>query len=307
VTVSTEAPSSLAPSGPSPSRRTPRVIRLAGAAAAILVPFLGRARARETVGWTYAVLTLIGYSIQTQYSRAIFGVLWTLIAPALLIAIYLPALTVNGPDPAWVPLLGEGRLAFPIYVMIGFLVYGGFCQAIQNGASSLVSSPEVVHHSPIPLSILPLVKVAQALVGLILSLAVVGMLIVATNGWPGTRVFLLIPALLGTFLVTLGFALFLSVLAVLFRDVLHMLSALLLVEFFAVPLVYLPSKFGGIHATIIQANPLTPLLNLFRAGLLPSYPWSWLDLGLAAAWSLPALLVGKLMFRRLLPSVVEHA
>ncbi len=305
MTLSAEAPSPLQGHVPPPSHQ-PRAVRFAGLVASLLAPILGRARARETVGWTYAVLTLIAYSIQTQYARAIFGVLWTLIAPALLIAVYLPILTANGTDPAWEALLGGGRLAFPIYVVIGFLVYGAFCQALQNGAASLVQNPDVVHHSPIPLSILPLVKVAQALVGLVFSLTIIGVLIVATSGWPGARLLLLVPAMLALFLVTLGFALLLSALAGIFRDVLPILSALLLVEFFAVPLVYLPGKIQGLYAIMMQANPLTPLLNLFRAGLIPSYPWHWLDLGLAAAWSLSVLLAGKLLFRRLLPAVVEH-
>jgi ABC-type polysaccharide/polyol phosphate export permease len=282
-------------------------VRLATAVAAILGSVVGRARAREAVGWTYAVLTLIAYSIQTQYARALFGVLWTLIAPALLIAVYLPVLTVNGPDPDQHLFLPEGRLAFPIYVVIGFLVYGGFSQALQNGASSLVANPDVVHHSPIPLSILPLVKVAQAIVGLVLSLTIVGVLIVATGASPGARVLLLGPALLALFLETLGLALLLSVLSVLFRDVLHILSALLLVEFFAIPLVYLPSKVTGLSGLVVALNPLTPILNLFRASLIATYPFAWRDLGLAAAWSIGALVLGKLVFRRLLPAAVEHA
>ena len=307
VSAGVPSPAPAHVSSPPPPRRTAPAIRVASVFARLLGPLLGRTRAKETVGWVYAVVTLISYSIKTQYARALFGVLWTLIAPALLIAVYLPALTVNGSDPEWAPLLGEGRLAFPIYVVIGFLVYGGFSQGIQNGAASLVQNPDVVHHSPIPLLILPLVKVAQALVGLVLSLVVVAVLIIVTSGWPGTRVVLLVPAMLALFLVTLGFALVLSVLSVLFRDVLHILSTLLLVEFFAVPLVYLPSKVGGVFGMVMRANPLTPLLNLFRAGLIPSYPWSWLDLGLAVAWSVPTLIAGRLLFRRLAPAIVEHA
>lgn len=289
-----------------PRRAQPRLVRFAESVARALGPIVGRERARRAVGWTYAVVTLVSYSIKVQYARAFLGMLWTLVAPALLVAVYLPVLSGNV-DAAAHELLGPDRLAFPLYVVIGFLVYGAFGQAIQNGASSLALSPEVVHHSPIPLSILPLVKVAQAVVGLVFSLSVVLIVVIATSGWPGFRIVLVAPAMFFLFLTTLGIALVLSGIAVLFRDTIQILSALLLVEFFAVPIVYLPTSLTGTQALLMQANPLAPLLALFRAALNPHYPFAWMDLGLAAAWSVPLFVAGRLVFRRLGPAIVEHA
>jgi ABC-type polysaccharide/polyol phosphate export permease len=108
------------------------------------------------------------------------------------------------------------------------------------------------------------------------------------------------------FCFTLGAALLVAALAVVFRDVLQLLGTVLMVEFFACPIVYLASTVGERFRVFVALNPLTPYFNLIRAGLLPQHPVAWEDLGLAVLWATAALASGLLVFRRLRASFADH-
>ncbi len=281
-------------------------LRALALAAAIGAPLLGRERARRAAGYLYSIATLLAYSFVEQHRRAVLGLLWMLFTPLLFLAVYLPIFTSLGFGSGAGPLLG-GQYGFSIYLVLGLLTWNAFVEGVQGGAASLISRPDLVQHSPIPLGILPLVKVLAGLVALSAASLLVLLLLVALGRWPGVRV-LLLPALLvllGAF--TLGLSLLCAAIAVVFRDLLQVLNTLLLIEFFAVPVIYLPGAIGERWRFIIDWNPLTPFLQLARAAFLAPYPFAWGDLAAAAGWAALSLAVGAWVFRRLAPSLPDHA
>ena len=58
---------------------------------------------------------------------------------------------------------------------------------------------------------------------------------------------------------------------------------------------------------MIGLNPLTPFLNLIRASLIEPWPVRGLDFGLAAGWTLAAVIVGGFVFEKLKTGIPERA
>lgn len=260
-------------------------------------PLLGDRRAREMAGYSYAVATLLAYSFKEQHRRALLGLLWLVATPALFLAVYLPIFS-GMVDPGTSAALG-GRFGFSIYVVFGFLTWTAFVEGVQGGAAALVSNPALVQHSPIPLSVLPFVKVLSGLVGLCVSCMILLGVQVALGRFPGARVLLFPVALLLLGGFTLGLALLLSSIATVFRDVLQLLSTLLLVEFFAVPILYTPDMLGDGPRALVELNPLTPFFHLVRASFMREHALAPEHVGLALAWSGLSLLLGRAVFSRL--------
>lgn len=283
----------------------PWTARLAERMRDVLAPRLGQVRARELIGRSYAVCTMIYYSVRAQHARTALGLLWAVLTPLLFLAVYLPLFTYV--FNARTPGAESDRLAFPIYVIVGFLAWTAFSEGLNNGATSLIYNPSVVRHSPAPPATLPLVKVASSFVGFVLSSLLTLAVIVALGRWPGWR--LLVAPVAGALLFgfTWGLALLAAAVATHVRDALQVLSTILVVEFFACPLIYQVEMVPPHLRHWIQLNPFTPFLNLVRGAFIPAAPLEAADFILAAAWTALAIGAGRAVFRRLEPGFADAA
>jgi homopolymeric O-antigen transport system permease protein len=278
---------------------------LARVGGAILRPLIGAERAESAVARTYALLALVYYSLRAQYARAALGLLWSVLTPLLFMAVYLPLFLYAFQAPEAVP---GGPLAFPMFVIIGFIAWNAFTEAIQSGAGSLVYNTNVVRHSPTPSMMLPFVKVTTSFVGLGAGLICLSVALPAFGFWPGWSLLILPLAITLFFAFTAGLVLLISSLAMYLRDVLQILNTVLLVEFFACPILYPITMIPEKYRIYIELNPLTPFLNLVRASLFPTaVPLDIRDVGMALGWALGSLVLGFLVFRRLEPGFTDTA
>ena len=259
-------------------------------------PVLGEARAKRSVARVYAITYLVFFYLSAQYARAALGMLWIALSPILFLAVYLPVMTYVFKA----SLPGEtGPWDYALFIVAGFLPWSAFSDGFGQGAASLANNAAIVRHSPTPPGTLPLVKVSVAFAGLLAGLLTFVVLLTALGRFPGVRLVLLPVSVALLYVFTLGLAWLFSSLAVYVRDILQLVPSLLLVEFFACPVVYSPRSDMGPITPFIQWNPLTPFLALFRAALAPTAAFAWLDLLVACAWASGAFLLGSLVFRRL--------
>lgn len=262
-----------------------------------LRPLLGDERARDVVGRGCAVVYLVYYYLALQYAKAALGLLWVLLTPAIFLAVYLPVLLYvfkAAPPPGT-----RDATDFALFLLGGFLPWGAFAEGFGQGSHSIVANTSLVRHSPTPPAFLPLIKVTGSFVALLIGTTLFLAVLVAFDRFPGVRLVLLPPAVLLLYAFTLGLTWLTSSVSVYVRDVLQVVPTILLVEFFAAPIVYAPSQAPGMYGVLVDWNPLTPFLALFRAAVAPAAPFAWWDLGLASAWTVVALVVGGLSFRRL--------
>jgi ABC-type polysaccharide/polyol phosphate export permease len=143
---------------------------------------------------------------------------------------------------------------------------------------------------------------------LALPILLVAIAVAAGNGlvrFPWTVV--LLPVVLFIWLVAVGgLALAVAALAVHFRDLKDLLHNLLNIFFFATPIIYpLEMIRVPILKRLIQANPATPLILLYRdvvlLGRLPSLAaWGWAAAVAAVFW-----LTGSWIFSRLRETIAE--
>jgi lipopolysaccharide transport system permease protein len=261
-----------------------------------LTPVLGPAHAERTVARCYAVLYLVYYYLSAQYARALLGITWLVVTPILFLSVYLPVLTYvfHAELPG-----SKSPYDYALFIVAGFLPWAAFSDGFGQGAASIVNSASIVRHAPMPPSLLPAIRVSGAFTGLLVGLAIYLPVLAALGRFPGVRIVLLAPAFLLLYGFTLGVSWLTSSLAVFVRDILQLIPTLLLVEFFACPIVYHPSLAPGPLRVLVQWNPLTPFLALFRASMAPTAEFAWLDLGVAAVWTVAALVLGVLTFRKL--------
>jgi ABC-type polysaccharide/polyol phosphate export permease len=209
------------------------------------------------------LLELVRRDIRARFAGARFGLLWSLITPAVQLAAYSLIFGYVYADAA------RPRGAVTASLFCGLWPWWAFQEAATRGTGALVEQAGLLRRLPMPGS-LPVFaatigSVAIQMLGFALFLAVFAALgiIAPRAGW-----LLLPPLVLLHLAVTVGLALVLAPLYLVARDVMYAVNLVLTIGFFFSPVLYelefLPPGVRGI-ATL---NPLAGLLGLFRTVVL---------------------------------------
>jgi len=235
--------------------------------------------------------------LQIRYKGSVLGVAWSLVNPLVLMGIYVLVFSLLW-KVAQIP-------HYALYLLVGLAVWIFFSTSLTMASRSLVASGPLVTKVRFPRQLVPLSVVATQLVtyGAMLAVLIVANTIVI----PETRDTFWVAILLSVPLVALvgGVALAAACANVVFRDVEHLLSAILLPWFFLTPILYrLEDLPGGVQryhwvVTILRwVNPLTPAIYAVRAPLFDGHMPRWTDVVYLVVAAAVALAVGAFVFNR---------
>jgi ABC-type polysaccharide/polyol phosphate export permease len=241
--------------------------------------------------WRYRDLLklLILNSIKTRYRRSALGVVWTLLNPLLNTLV----LTI-----VFSKLFRFDIDNFPVYLLVGLLVWNFFAQTTTQAMNTLIWGSNLLKRIYIPRTIFAVSVAGNGIINFLLALISLAIIMIFTRH-PITPAILLLPvAILILTMFTLGFALFMSTLAVFFVDIVDMFGVVLSVLFYLTPIFYPISVVPQEIVRVVEYNPITILLSLFRSsiylGVIPD-----VNLILSAlTLSIVTLLIGWMVFTR---------
>lgn len=220
------------------------------------VPFFSEALALWD--FRHLVAELVSRDIKVRYKRSVLGVAWTMLSPLL----NMLALTV-----VFSVILKQGIKNFPVYYLTGAIFWSFFAQATSHAASLTVECMEITRRVFVPRSVFVVSAIGVGAVNFALSLVPL-LLIIAVTGYPIHLSWLFLPvAMLIGAAFTTGVGLILFTLASRFVDVRETYMVLLSPWFFITPIVYTPSIVPSKYQFLVRYNPMTYLVEIFRAPL----------------------------------------
>ena len=162
-------------------------------------------------------------------------------------------------------ILRQGIEHFPVYFLGGMLFWNFFAQSTGHAAALSVDAAETTRRVYVPRSVFVVAAVGVGLVNLVLSIVPL-LLIVAVTRHPlhATWLFLPVAVLLGAMFST-GVGLVIFTLASRFVDVRETYITLLTPWLFLTPIVYEPSLVPEHYRWLVRWNPMTYLVEVFRA------------------------------------------
>lgn len=192
-----------------------------------------------------------------RYKQAAFGIGWALIRPLLTMLVFtLIFQRVAG--------ISSGDVPYPLFALVGMLVWQFFSGCVADASQSLVSNTSLVTKVFFPRLILP---AATILVNL-LDFTVALLLLVALwiyFGHPGAGPLWTLPALIAwMMLLATGVGLWLSAATVRFRDVKFLIPFVLQLGIYVSPVGYPISSLPEKLRLVSYANPLSGLIEAFR-------------------------------------------
>jgi lipopolysaccharide transport system permease protein len=234
--------------------------------------------------WAYRELLyfLTLRDIKVRYKQTLIGAVWVVIQPLMTMLIF--TLVFNK-----FARLDTNDIPYPLFAYSGLLLWSFFSTAVTSGTNSLISNSHLVTKVYFPRVFIPAAAVGAGLV----DLAIASLLLIALTiyygvspSWGGLLLplFVLLAAMLA-----LGTGLLVSALTVKYRDLRHALPFIMQFWMFASPVIYPTKIVPQQWRWILLVNPMTGILEGFRAALTgQAFDWTLVAVSAVAATALLA-------------------
>ncbi|MBA3937333.1 MAG: ABC transporter permease [Planctomycetes bacterium] len=243
--------------------------------------------------WAYReLLAMLAWrDLAVRYKQTALGVLWVVLQPLALTAVFSLALGRIAASPA-------DPAPYPLLVLAGLLPWLLISRGLLDGGTSLSANQRLLGKVYFPRAVLPAAAVIAALADTLIATALA---LAATCVWghpPGLAALLLAPLVALTLLLALGVGWWASALDGRWRDVRHAIPFLAQLWFFASPIAYPLRVVGDGWTWLYALNPLTGLAEAWRWCLLGAPAPAPALLAGTVATALLVALSGLLVFRR---------
>jgi lipopolysaccharide transport system permease protein len=213
--------------------------------------------------WAYRELLLVfaWRDLKVRYRQTLFGALWVMGQPLVTMLIF----TLLFSRVARLPMATD--VPYPVFVLGGILIWNFVSAAILKAGNSLLGASYLISKVYFPRLLVPLSNVVSDLV----DFGVAALLLIPMMLWygviPGPTILLAPLMVLLAAALALGAGLFVAALNVEYRDVRIVIPWLLQVGMYVTPVVYPVSALPERYRWIALANPMTGVVEGFRAAL----------------------------------------
>ncbi len=252
---------------------------------------------KEIYNYRELLKTNIKKEIRGKYKGSWLGVLWTFLNPLLMLAVYAFVFPY---------ILRVNVDNYTIFMIVALIPWNFFTTAIQSGTGSVVANGNILKKVYFPREIIPISITTSQLVNFLITCIIMAVFIIFSGVGFSVHVLLFPLLVLIQYILILGLTFILSALTVFVRDIDHFVSVILMLGFYATPIVYqgemLPKKFQ----IFLKLNPMAVLVEAYRSIL---YYHRLPDMTMLVVWGLGSvalLVVGYLIFKKLEKSFVEE-
>jgi len=240
---------------------------------------------------------LIIRNIQLRYKGTAMGLIWMVVTPLMMLAVYTFVFSVVF-KARWGTDFGDSKVAFALIIFCGMAVFNIFSESIIGSVNCISGNPNYVKKVVFPLEILPVSLVFSSMFFGLVSLAILLTGVVAFLHTLSMTVICLPLILIPLFLLSCGISWFVASLGAYIRDLTHIVGIVIQVLFFMTPIFYnidmVPEKFRF----VLNLNPLTPVVQMTRNIFIYS---KWPDINsfvIAIAGSLVVFQLGYAWFMK---------
>jgi ABC-type polysaccharide/polyol phosphate export permease len=230
---------------------------------------------------------LVLKDLKLKYRGSVFGFLWSLANPLLMIVVYTVAFTV---------ILGIKNEMFVFYLMLGQLSWAFFAGSAMMSTGAIVDNAGLLRTVLFPRAILPIGTVLFNFAQYILTLTVFLPVMLAWYRIPFAEPMVLFPLVLALQVVfTIGIALILATATAFFRDIRHLVEIALAVLFWLTPIIYEIGQVPDRLRLVILMSPLSSFVVAYHK-LFFYREWPEASVWLVASiYAIGAFVVGAMM------------
>jgi ABC-2 type transport system permease protein len=240
-----------------------RIVARRGSVTRVVTPTISvRKRLHEIWLARELLIYLVRTEIKVKYKNSVLGLVWSMVAPAMTLAIYFVVFQI---------VLGNKMPNFVIFLFAGLLIWNLFSLGVLTGTGVVVNNAGIVKKVSFPREILALAAVGSACVFFFFQAIVMVIFMIVLHSAPDLAYLpVMILALVTGVILASAIAVLLSSINVYLRDTQHLIEVILTAWFWACPIVYayqqnIGDKLGPKGLTFIYfLNPMVPLVLSFQ-------------------------------------------
>ena len=208
----------------------------------------------------FLVRNLVRKEIRGKYRNALLGYTWTVLEPAMLAAVYYFL---------FIMLAGNADKMYPVWVIIGVVVWSCFGKALQGTVSSLSRNGQTIHLVYFPRIIFPMTAVqGNIIISMMSCLVVIPIMIIYDLPLTIYLIYLPLSILMAGFLA-IGLGMLVAPINCIQRDIEHLFRFIVRAGFFLSPVMwtYEMALERGAFGEMVLYNPMVVPLTMARHGI----------------------------------------
>lgn len=201
------------------------------------------------------VSELVRTDFKLRYQGSALGYAWSLLRPLLLFVI-LYVVFVKFLK------LGNGVPHFPVYLLLGIVIWNFFTELTVQGLTSIVGRGDLIRKIRIPRWIIVLSSSLSAVINFFLNLLVIAVFMVINHVDISGLILWLPLIFIEVYIFALGLSLFMAAAYVKFRDIIYIWEVVLQAGFYITPILYPLSRITNLTLQkLILLNPMAQTIQ----------------------------------------------
>jgi len=255
--------------------------------------------------WQYRdlIALFVRRDFVSRYKQTILGPLWLIIQPVMNSLVF----TVVFGNIARLPTDGLPQMLF---YLSGTVLWSYFSNCLTGTSQTFISNAHLFGKVYFPRLVTPISIVISNLITLAIQFVLFmvfwlffysrGADIYFTSWALALPLLVLLMAGLG-----LGFGIIISSLTTKYRDLNYLVGFGVSLWMYATPIIYPVSSIPENWRWVAEINPISPIVETFRAGFLGAGSASWQRLGYSFVFMLVVLLIGVVIFNRVEKTFID--
>ena len=229
--------------------------------------------------------------ITVLYKQTVLGIAWAILNPFFSMVVFTIIFGMLLKVPS------DGK-PYALFSFAALLPWTYFSQSMTGATNSLIGGTSLFTKVYFPRVFIPFVPVFSKLVDFLIAFLFLGVLMFWYGQVPSINIVFLPVLVVILMLTSAGIGMFLSALAVQYRDIRHAMTFLTQILMYAAPVVWPVSKIPAEYRLWYGLYPIAGVIEGFRAAMLNTGPMPWDLIGMGTITAAISFLIGLLYFRR---------
>lgn len=228
----------------------------------------GNSPLRELVDYRDLFIFWVWRSIKVRYAQSALGIGWAVIQPVFTMIVFT---IIFGK----LAKVGSDGVPYAAFSFAALVPWTFFANSVSESTGSLIQNANMISKIYFPRIILPMAAVLAKLVDFAIALVLLFGIMLWFGIVPGQKV-LILPLLIVIMVVAAaGVGVWLTAMAIQFRDIKYGINFLVQLLMYAAPVVYPASLVPEKYQYAYAINPMVGVIEGFRAALLDTRPIPW--------------------------------
>lgn len=255
--------------------------------------FITREDFRELMQYKDLLIMLVAREVSVLYKQTVLGFAWAIFRPLIQMVIFT---LIFGKLVNMQSMIGTG-LPYAVFSFTALVPWTYFAVALNGATGSLVGNSQFITKVYFPRIIIPLTPIISKLFDFAIAFVILILMLIAYGIMPTAQIVYMPLLILLMMMTAFGMSLWLSALAIQYRDVQQFMQFFAQLLMYAAPVIWPIALIPAEYHVYLGFYPMVGVIEGFRACLIgqAEMPWNMLATGFVTAILL--MVSGTIYFR----------